>query len=77
MTTYEGKGFSYVSGKEAPNKEPPITHHLAEKSYNVHRRRLLKTERVVDDRMVIPEFMTNQLWKKLCEQHKARFETVI
>lgn len=35
MTTYDGKGNSFVPGKECPNKEPPISRYVVEKLYQV------------------------------------------
>jgi hypothetical protein len=68
----DGRSASYVPGKEVPNREPPGSRFHVEKLYRVHRERLLKITPLVDDHMVIPDFMTNQEWKKNGEiQRKA------
>lgn len=71
MTTYDGKGYNYVPGRDPPNKEPPVSKYVIEKLYRVHRERLQRVEPLVDHHVHIPEFMTNTKWKDNIKLHKA------
>jgi hypothetical protein len=64
MTTYNGRSAQYIPGKEVPNREPAVSKFVVEKLYEVHRKRLIKIEPVVDCHIYIPSFLTNQSWKK-------------
>ena len=70
MLTFEGKAVSFVPGKEVPNKEPPVSKFVVEKLYKVHRERLRDMQPVVDCHVEIPDFLTNQSWKKITEEHR-------
>lgn len=70
MTTFDGKPFSFVPGKEAPNREPPVSKHVVEKLYQVHRERVLKVSPLVDSHVHIPDFLTNTAWKLSAEEHR-------
>ena len=70
MTTFDGKPFSFVPGKEAPNREPPVSKHVVEKLYQVHRERVLKVEPLIDSHVHIPDFLTNTAWKLSAEEHR-------
>lgn len=70
MTTYNGRSASYVPGKEVPNKEPPVSKYVIEKLYRVHRERLQRAAPTIDSHVKIPEFLTNQSWKKNAERQK-------
>ena len=66
MTTFEGKSASYVAGKMPSNREPLYTavgKKLLESLYSVHRERVLKVEKTVDDRLEVFDFLTDQSWK--------------
>ena len=68
MTTFEGKSASYVAGKQSSNKEPLYTavgKKLLESLYCVHRERVLKVEKTVDDRFVALDFLTDGSWKQV------------
>ncbi len=70
MTTYNGRSASYVPGKEVPNKEPPVSKYVIEKLYRVHRERLQKSAPTIDSHVKIPDFLTNQTWKKNAERQR-------
>lgn len=77
MTTMAGKGPNYVVGREAPNKEPPVSKFVVEKLYRVHRRRVLNVAPVVDcHSSVFHELGKDTSWKKgatdLLQQRIAR-----
>ena len=72
MTTYAGRSASYVPGKEVPNKEPPVSRYVVEKLYRVHRERVLNVEPTIDTHVKIPDFLTNQSWKKNAEIQKQK-----
>lgn len=73
MTTYDGRSASYVPGKEVPNREPPVSKFVVEKLYRVHRERIIKCQPTIDSHVKIPDFLTNQSWKKNAElQRQAR-----
>lgn len=73
MTTFEGKSASFVAGKQSSNKEPLYTavgKKLLESLYCVHRERVLKVEKTVDDRFVALDFLTDTSWKQIARRHK-------
>jgi hypothetical protein len=70
MTTYGGRSASYIPGREVVNKEPPVSKYVVEKLYRVHRERVLKVEPTIDSHVKIPDFLTNQTWKKNAEKQK-------
>jgi len=70
MLTFDGKSASFVPGKENPNKEPAVSKFVVEKLYKVHRERVLNMEPVVESRIDIPDFLTDNSWKKITEQHR-------
>lgn len=70
MTTYNGRSASYIPGKEVPNKEPPVSRYVVEKLYRVHRERIQRAEPTIDSHVKIPEFLTNQTWKKNAERQR-------
>lgn len=74
MTTYSGRSANYIPGKEVVNKEPPVSKYVVEKLYRVHRERVLTCESTIDSHVKIPEFLTNQSWKKNAE--KARLNNI-
>ena len=77
MTTYDGRGYKYDSkGKEVVNREPPVSKHIVEKLYRIHRTNVLNVEPLTDCHVVIPEFLTNMAWKKLGEKKKKRDQLV-
>ena len=68
MLTFDGKSASFVPGKQSPNKEPLYTavgKRLLESLYTVHRERLLKVEKCVDDRLQQFDFLTDMSWKEV------------
>lgn len=65
MTSYDGKNYQYVPGRDPPNKEPPVSKYVVESLYRVHRERLAKTSHLVDSHVHIPEFMKNRQWRKI------------
>lgn len=69
-TNFDGKPLSFVPGKEKPNKEPAVSKFVVEKLYKVHRERIRDMVPIVDCKMEIPEFMNNQSWKKITEEHR-------
>jgi hypothetical protein len=71
MTTYSGRSASYIPGKEVPNKEPPVSRYVVEKLYRVHRERVIRVEPTIDSHVKIPDFLTNQTWKKNAEKQRA------
>ena len=72
MTTFDGKGANYSPFKEPVNREPKVSNYIIEKMYKDHRSRLMNAEPVVDCHIVIPEFMSNQDWKKSQENEQRR-----
>ena len=66
-----GRSAGYIPGKEVPNKEPPVSKFVVEKLYRVHRLRIQKIEPTIDSHVHIPDFLTNQSWKKNAEKQKA------
>lgn len=70
MTTYSGRSASYIPGKEVVNKEPPVSRYVVEKLYRVHRERIMKVQPTIDSHVKIPDFLTNQSWKKNAENQK-------
>lgn len=73
MTTFEGKSASYVAGKQSSNKEPLYTavgKKLLESLYCVHRERVMKVEKTVDDRFVAMDFLTDTSWKQIARRHR-------
>ena len=72
MTTYDGKSASFNPAIQCPNKEPPVSKFVVEKLYRVHRSRIMNIEPVVDCQVVIPDFLTNQDWKKNAEKHRLQ-----
>jgi hypothetical protein len=72
MTTYNGRGASYIPGKEVVNREPPVSRYVVEKLYRVHRERVIKVEKTLDTHVVIPDFLLNREWKKNAERQKKR-----
>lgn len=72
MTTYSGRGASYIPGREVVNKEPPVSKYVVEKLYRVHRERVMRVEKTVDTRIVIPDFLLNREWKKNSEKQKQK-----
>lgn len=72
MTTYSGRSASYVPGKEVVNKEPPVSRYVVEKLYRVHRERVLNVEKTIDSHVRIPDFLTNQSWKKNVAKHRQQ-----
>jgi hypothetical protein len=70
MTTYNGRSANYIPGKEVVNKEPPVSKFVVEKLYRVHRERIGKIEPTIDSHVKIPDFLTNQSWKKAAEKQK-------
>jgi len=70
MLTFDGKSASFIPGKENPNKEPAVSKFVVEKLYKVHRERVLNMEPVVESRIDIPDFLTDNSWKKITEQHR-------
>lgn len=67
---FDGKPLSFVPGKEKPNKEPAVSKFVVEKLYKVHRERIRDMVPIVDCKMEIPDFMNNQSWKKITEEHR-------
>lgn len=73
MTTYDGRGYKYDSkGKEVVNKEPPVSKHIVEKLYRIHRENVIHCTPLTDCHVDIPKFLTDVSWKKLGEQKKKR-----
>ena len=70
MLTFDGKSASFVPGKEVTNKEPAVSKFVVEKLYQVHRERIANMEPVVECRVEIPDFLTNNSWKQITELHK-------
>ncbi len=70
MLTFDGKSASFVPGKEVTNKEPAVSKFVVEKLYQVHRERIANMEPVVECRVDIPDFLTNNSWKQITELHK-------
>ena len=73
MTTFEGKSASYVAGKQSANHEPLYTavgKKLLESLYIEHRERILKVEKIVDDRLEEFDFLTDQSWKVISRRHQ-------
>jgi hypothetical protein len=68
MTTMDGHSSSYQPGKEVPNKEPPTNKFVVEMLYKVHRKRIQNIEGVVDCHVHIPDFLSDNSWKKLGNQ---------
>lgn len=69
MLNFDGVPYSFMPGREVPNKEPPINKFVVEKLYRVHRKRMLKMVPVVDCHVHIPDFLNNQQWKEASERH--------
>jgi Ca2+-binding EF-hand superfamily protein len=67
---FDGKPASFVPGKEKPNKEPAVSKFVVEKLYKVHRERIRDMSPIVDCHFEVPEFMNNQSWKKITEEHR-------
>ena len=70
MLNFDGVPLSFVPGRNVPNKEPPTNRFVVEKLYRVHRKRMLKMEPIVDCHVEIPDFLTNQNWKQITQQHR-------
>ena len=72
MTTFEGKSASYVAGKMPVNREPLYTavgKKLLESLYSVHRERIMKVQKTVDDRLQVYDFLTDTSWKQVYFYH--------
>ena len=54
------------------NKEPPATKITVERMYRSHRERLQKSKTVIDDHVVIPEFMKTQRWREIDKERKQK-----
>ena len=61
---FNGKPYSFVPGKEAMNKEPGVSKFVVEKLYRVHRERIMKMKPILDTKMHIPSFLTDNTWKE-------------
>jgi Ca2+-binding EF-hand superfamily protein len=77
MTTYDGKGYKYDSkGKEVVNREPPVSKHIVEKLYRIHRSNVINCEPLTDCHVIVPEFLTNMAWKKLGENKRKKDQLI-
>jgi hypothetical protein len=72
MSTFDGKCLSYDSTKQVVNKEPTATKVTIERMYRSHRERMQKTRTVIDDHVVIPDFMKSQRWREMDKERKQR-----
>jgi len=73
MSNFDGRAPSYVPGKVPLNQEPLYTavgKKLLEKVYEVHRARVINAEAMVDDRLRVFDFLTDQSWKMLSKRHQ-------
>jgi hypothetical protein len=64
MTTYNGRSAGYNTGKDVVNKEPLVSNFFIERSYKVHRERLLCVNSTLDTHTKVPDFLVKQSWKK-------------
>ena len=72
MLNFNGIPYSFVPGRNVPNKEPPTNRFVVEKLYRVHRQRMQKMEPIVDCYVEIPDFLTNNDWKLQGQMHKRQ-----
>ena len=73
MATFDGRAASYVPGVVPANQEPLYTavgKKLLEKTYEVHRTRVINAVPMVDARLRVFDFLTDQSWKMLSKRHQ-------
>ena len=77
-TTFEGKPLSFNGLKHVVNKEPTLgaDKEVVEKMYRAHRERVLDQGTVLDTHVHIPEFMKNQVWRKISKNRKDKLLAV-
>ncbi len=69
----DGRAPSYVPGTVPVNQEPlynAVGKKLLEKVYEVHRKRVVNAEPMVDARLKVFDFLTDQSWKMLAKRHQ-------
>ena len=78
MSTYDNKPLSFDSLKQAANREPTLgtTKEVVEKLYSAHRERVLTQHTVLDTHVHIPEFMRNQVWRKMARDRQDKILAV-
>ena len=72
MSTFDGKSYNYVPGKQPKNKEPlynAVGKKLLEKLYETHRKRVMNVDKTVDDQLEVFDFLTDQSWKQVVKRH--------
>ena len=73
MATMDGRAASFVPGVVPLNQEPlynAVGKKLLEKTYEVHRTRVLNAVPMVDARLRVFDFLTDQSWKLLSKRHQ-------